>query len=344
MRHRTRLADCLRQLAAGLVCPRFPRTDLERLGTALEILGTGGEAAQSDNEAPVFVLATSWRSGSTLLQRILCTDPSAFLWGEPFGRMALLPQITSALCAITREWPPKDFWIPADVAAASLATRWIANLYPLGEDFWMALRGFLLRWMGGPANRMGFRRWGMKEVRLGAAEARLLTWLFPKARIVVLVRHPFDAYCSLSRAIQPGVPWRMFSRWPDHPLTGAVSFARHWNALTTSWLNPLAGENAVVVRYEDLVAGRVDFRSLEAHLGLRLHEAQALGAKVGATPDRGELHAYERWLIAHEARAGMRALGYHASGTTDEVMPGRGMGILRESRLNNPAEGGNSGS
>lgn len=232
--------------------------------------------------------------------------------------MALLPQITAALCVINRQWPQKDFWIPADVTAASLPTRWIANMFPLGEDLRMALRGLLLCWMREPASRMGFRRWGMKEVRLGAAEARLLTWLFPEARIVMLVRHPFDAYRSISRAIQPGLPWNMFSRWPSHPVNGVVSFARHWNALTTSWLSPLAGENTVVVRYEDLVAGRVDFRSLEAHLGLKLHEERALGARVGGTPDLGALHAYERWLIAREAREGMQAFGYHSAGAADQ--------------------------
>ena len=36
-----------------------------------------------DREAPIFLLATGWRSGSTLLQRILVTDPHVLLWGEP---------------------------------------------------------------------------------------------------------------------------------------------------------------------------------------------------------------------------------------------------------------------
>ena len=197
-----------------------------------------------------------------------------------------------------------------------MGTSWIANLFPHGADFRAALRDFIVRWLGAPARRMGFKRWGIKEVRLGSAEARLLTWLFPKASIIVLTRHPHDAYRSVSRAFPPGVPWGMFSRWPELPLTGAVSFARHWNGLTTSWLRPLAEENTTLVRYEDVVNGRTDFRRLESRLGLQLAEQKALDVNVGGTADRGGLRAFERWLITREASEGMDGLGYLASGVS----------------------------
>jgi hypothetical protein len=35
-----------------------------------------------------FTLAVDWRSGPTLLQRLLL--PRAFLWGEPFGHSGML--------------------------------------------------------------------------------------------------------------------------------------------------------------------------------------------------------------------------------------------------------------
>ena len=41
--------------------------------------------AERDTESPIFLLATGWRTGSTLLQRILVTDPHLLLWGEPLG-------------------------------------------------------------------------------------------------------------------------------------------------------------------------------------------------------------------------------------------------------------------
>src|SRR5206468_2205593 len=132
----------------------------------------------------------------------------------------------------------------------------------------------------------------LKEVRLGAAEATLLRWAFPRAKFVVLTRHPFAAYRSASRANPPGRPWGTFARWPDRPIEGAAPFARHWDALATSWSETYVPYS--LVKYEDVVEGRYDFRKLEATLGLKLDEQAALAIKVGGTPDRTPLRSYER--------------------------------------------------
>jgi ABC-type uncharacterized transport system YnjBCD ATPase subunit len=44
---------------------------------------------EKETDAPIFLLATGWRAGSTLLQRMLVTDPRVILWGEPFCDLAL---------------------------------------------------------------------------------------------------------------------------------------------------------------------------------------------------------------------------------------------------------------
>src|SRR5262249_9644446 len=146
-------------------------------------------------------------------------------------------------------------------------------------------------------------RWGLKEVRLGAAEATLLNWAFPMASFVVLTRHPFAAYRSASRANPPGRPWDTFARWPDHPIEGAAPFARHWDAMASSWIGQDVPHS--LVKYEDVVDGKYDFRKLEADLGLKLDEPAALAVKVGGTPDRTPLRSYEKAIVAASARRGM---------------------------------------
>ena len=36
-----------------------------------------------DVDEPVFLFSAGWRSGSTLLQRLIMSDASIFVWGEP---------------------------------------------------------------------------------------------------------------------------------------------------------------------------------------------------------------------------------------------------------------------
>ncbi len=318
MRAKSYSADIVRQFWHWLRTRPFEYPDLAQVNAALRVLDSHAPSdASPDLDEPVFILASSWRSGSTLLQRVLCTDPALLLWGEPFGRLALVPRIVSALCTISPNWPPAKFWASHQRSNASLADSWIANLFPAGVEFKAALQAFLSLWLADSAHRRGYQRWGLKEVRFGSAEARLLTWLFPKAKIVVLVRHPYDAYRSASRAAPPGTPWGMYSRWPDHPMAGAASFARHWNTLSSSWLQPDPNLDYVWMRYEDLSAGRVDFRAIESFSGLRFKEDQALEKRVGGTRDPSGLRGYEKWLLQREARTGMRAFGYSPRGVAD---------------------------
>src|ERR1039458_398851 len=53
--------------------------------------------SESDSDVPIFLLATGRRSGSTLLQRILITEPHLPLWGEPLGEMTVFPRLVEML-------------------------------------------------------------------------------------------------------------------------------------------------------------------------------------------------------------------------------------------------------
>ncbi len=185
----------------------------------------------SESESPIFLLATGWRSGSTLVQRILVTDPRVLLWGEPLGEMGLVSEIAGILTRLSGFPGLKERCEGNDETFASLPTSWIATLYPPGNDFRLALQSLFNRWLGEPARRLGFSRWGFKEVRLGAAEATLLHWLYPKAKFVLLSRNPYDCYRSLSDS-----GWHhVYHIRPDIRVDSAAGLARHWNRLALSW-------------------------------------------------------------------------------------------------------------
>jgi hypothetical protein len=167
----------------------------------------------------------------------------------------------------------------------------------------------LTSWLAEPARQRGYLRWGLKEVRFGGAEALVLRWLFPRCRFVVLVRHPFDAYRSARN-------WRLYYRWPDRYVNCATGFARHWNALTRSWLDLPVDLGQIAIRYEDLVAGSFAFDEFAAKLNLRLEPQQAFAARVGGKHKKRPLSRCERQLITAEAGQMMNEFGYLPDGTT----------------------------
>jgi len=283
---------------------------VEHLGESIAVLHTNASDAVSgttDTQVPVFLLSTGWRTGSTLLQRILVTDPRLFLWGEPLGEMTLVSRITDM---VNHSLSPRDLRIwrsqPSfdNLNSSWLATSWIATLSPPGDDFRLALRSLFDRWLGDPACRLGFTRWGLKEVRLGAAEASLLYWLYPNAKFLMLSRHPYDCYVSLSDA-----NWHPLY-YHDLRVDSAAGFARHWNRLALSWSQLPEGFPCFHIKYEDLISGNFNFRKLESWLGIEIRENVALSVVVGRSSVRPRPSWYERWIIAHEAGPGMQSLGY----------------------------------
>jgi hypothetical protein len=299
----------------------FPSvSELGRSLAALEDSSSRKNLPADDPEAPIFLLATGWRTGSTLLQRILVTDQRLLLWGEPFGEMALVSTLAETLSRLSTFPDLKKYCAGETITSSAeisdlMAKSWIATLYTSGEDLRVALRALLSGWLGRPAAERGFSRWGFKEVRLGATEATLLHWLYPNAKFVILSRHPFDCYRSLSDS-----GWHhIYHRRPDIRVDSAAGFARHWNRVAVSWSELPAGFPFLHIKYEDLVQGKVDFRGLESWLGVEIKEDAALSVAVGHTAVRNRLSWLERLIIVREADEGMQALGYSSRNALKHV-------------------------
>lgn len=298
------------EMSAWMTTEPVSLPGVERLAQSTAMLQARGFDAvgeDAEQETPIFLLSTCWRSGSTLLQRILVTEPRLLLWGEPLGEMALVSRIAEMVSGSINPVLLEQWASQADTGSHELAKSWIANLYPSAKDFRTALRGLFDQWLAKPARERGFARWGFKEVRLGATEASLLHWLYPNAKFVLIYRHPYDCYRSLADSL-----WNIYYRYPDMPIDSAASFAHLWNRLARSWSQLPEGFPCFRIKYEDLVTGKVDFRKLESWLGIEIKENVALSASIGKTAKRNSLTWYERMIIAREAEAGMRALGYSA--------------------------------
>jgi hypothetical protein len=302
-----------------------------RIATALDSIGRRWPDLTTSDDEPVFVLSAGWRSGSTLLQRLLM--PCVFMWGEPFGHSAMIEALARPLAAFSDTWPPPEFFYAGE-AREALSEQFIASLYPGPQALVDAHLAFFEQLFAEPARRAAGAhaierektRWGFKEVRLSADHAAYLKWLYPRAKIIFLVRNPWDAYRSYAARAKRGTQW--YARWPDQPLTPAT-FAQHWRILAAGFLEQAERLGALVIRYEALSSG--DYRAIEDYLGFELHYGAA-EINPEARGPRPVEDLSEREL--DELRAGLgivpQQLGYRPPEAPALVVDAPGDSIPRE--------------
>jgi hypothetical protein len=272
------------------------------LSDALRHLEREPGLAGADDE-PVFVLAAGWRSGSTLVQRIVMSSSEVFVWGEPWGRCDLLGALSRSLRPIGPDWPPPAFFTSALGPDAVLHLRWVAALYPPHAALVESHRALFRELYDKPARALGFSRWGTKEVRYGIDEARYLRLLFPRAKFVLVCRDPYACWASY-RASR----FASYRRWPSDPVLTAHRFGRLWRELAEGFVARHGEVDGLLVRYEDLTHDAGELDRIAAYLGFDVRR-EALEARIGetrATP----LSEVERRVLRHAAGPLARDLGY----------------------------------
>lgn len=268
-------------------------------------------AIARENSAPVFVLASSWRSGSTLLQRLIIAGGDILVWGEPYFRSAYVQRLTDAIRPLSLHHPPSHFF-PERLDAQTLSESWIANMYPPLENLLSAHRAFFDELYGRQARAVGYARWGFKSVRLNGAEARFLNGIFPNADFIVLVRNPFEAFRSYRRWLE----W--YDRWPDEPVFTVTRFGKMWRNRTNSLLAAAKDIQALVIRFEDLIdtTDSTTLDRLANHLDTKIQKEvldQTVTAKAPPRPKLERLPIAERWLLNKEVADLGSKLGYQSS-------------------------------
>jgi hypothetical protein len=226
-----------------------------------------------DNEKPIFILSAGWRSGSTLLQRMVCSENKTLLWGEPYGDMGLINDLCSPLRRFNQKYPSRNYFFKDCKKNEAIKNQWIANLYPSLESLRESYQAFFITLFKEPALISGATTWGLKEVRYDAEYAFFLKWLFPKAKIIFLVRNPLNAYSSYSK----------FKSWykirPITPIFTAKEFSKHWQLLAQSFLDHHVKLDAFVIKYEDLITKKSKRDELSNYLSLTLDES-VLNVKI----------------------------------------------------------------
>ena len=254
-------------------------------------------------EDPVFILSAGWCSGATLLQRMLVNDPGIMVWGEPHDRARIIQSLCDQWRPFDSSWPdPRHVepLTPEDSRSGSL----IANRAPSLTDLRQAHRLLLDRVFGAPARAAGRRRWGVREVRLDASHVTYLSWLFPGARFLLLVRDPFDAYLSY-RGHDPS-----HLDWPDPPISGPEAFGRLWARIALDFHDLASRAACTLLRYERIGESMSRIASGTAVPGIATPDD--LDALPVSAKDAGpaRLGFLERRRLARATASARSVLGY----------------------------------
>ena len=287
--------------------------------TGIEVLRAAApEANDDDSASPIFLLSAGWRSGSTLLQRLIMSDRNVLIWGEPYDECGLIQHIAEASKAFRPGWPRADYFYDG-TPIGQLSGNWVANLFPALENWRMAQRALFDTLFAQPAAAAGASRWGIKEVRLSVEHCHYLRWLYPKARFVFLYRDPLDAYrsyCSFGR--------NWYDTFPDRPVFTPHAFGKHWRTLMDGFLRDAVALDALLVRYEDLITDIRTVDTLETHLGisidrsilkLKVRNSGNVKANPAGKRPKVQVTAFEKWLLRRTVSPTAARLGYGGDGS-----------------------------
>ena len=243
-----------------------------------------------DSCKPIFLIASVWRTGSTLTQRLIVSSNELIMWGEPFASCAVIQNLYNTTRSFIEPysrlaWP--QFTLSRmkeeerDTLINSMGRQWIANLYPDIRDLKESYRLMLDRIFYQSAQKEGFERFGIKFVRLTVEHVQFLQWIYPDARIVFLTRNPYDSWNSYN-----GCNWNY--RYPDLNISKLGQFIKIWEKNTNEF-SQFTGQNIKMFRYEDVINSSDVRRELKEHCHLEAMDETILAVREKGIPNTDNL-------------------------------------------------------
>lgn len=229
---------------------------------------------------PVFIFAACWRTGSTLVQRLLNTSDQLMIWGEP-GYLDLMRRVYEMM---TRQASNQEkIW--ENLLSTGLSDQWVPNLAPKKECTQEALKGFFnqLYYSSAMELKPSCRAWGMKEVRAGAMDNTLfIHQIIPDARFIFLFRDPVDCFESVIAS--------NFYRHFEDPLFPMKVYANNMRSILALRDAPPAYKYHIL-RYEDLIGDewKITLDDLFEFVGVphpEITESVIQGKKLGGSVDK----------------------------------------------------------
>lgn len=270
------------------------------------------DAYTGDSERPIFILASGFRSGSTLVQRLVMSG-EVLMWGEPFMETGWLFGLTSSLMHLPGRVHGRGN-VDRKLQQGPLKDQWVANLHPGLEQLRHAHRAMIRTLLADPAKVIGHSSWGAKFVRLDGNFAHYLRWLFPNCRIIVCVRNPIESFLSYRNYIQNYAADPRKTGWAVTP-NWRVNSAERFFALVHHLMGSLMAaqsenpQSMLLLRYEDVTEKASAVSALGDRLQLRLDRSVLERRLGGAFHDRApkkplnneEQAAIEGWRPRFEA-------------------------------------------
>lgn len=279
------------------------RYNLPNIESGIQVIRSRWPLLHGNNVSePVFIFSAGWRSGSTFLQRAIQSTGNTLVWGEPYHHAKMIQSLASQLSAFTNTWPLEKYMI--DNFVEDLESEWIANLYPPLQNFLCAHISYFEQLFAAPANDLGKKRWGLKEVRLGTDHALYLNWLFPNAKFLFIYRNPYDAYNSYRQ-------WRTwYNSWPDDPVFTPRKFGRMWKRLVDDFLANHHKVRGLLLQYETLHTPET-LERLENYLGETLVSFDELKITRGIEVKQARwIPRIDAFFLKREIEPTCSSLGY----------------------------------
>lgn len=306
-------AECLK----GLTCPRL--APVSREPDATPYPGLGGATFTEPNRAgaPIFITAR-FRSGSTLLWNLFRHVEGCTAYYEPENERRWFDPATRGSRVDRTHHGVEEYWREYEGMEdldRYFRVEWIDHNLYMDATFWEPdLRRYL--------SELIMRAHGRAVLQFNRVDFRL-PWLrahFPEARLVHLVRHPRDQWCSA--LVDPGqvprdVSTSDFERYDHFYLLPWVRDLKYQFPFLDDRIEPhpyrlfyyvwklsyLYGVTYadLSLRFEDLT-GDPDrqIAGLMAAVGQTSYDAERLRSLVQPAPPRWDRFAPDSWYRQHE--------------------------------------------